>query len=367
MNAAKLIFLVGLTTTLGLVMSIDQAGAETTTATGMRRYPIRQFDSPAARNAAPQPKQAPASQSLPVEITTTANAGYRVDELKWNIAADPSGTVEPNILSELTWDKIQGATAEAKVKVRAKEGWLENLVVEGSAIRSATLSGDNQDSDYFSNNRADEFSRSNNSSDTGWMQRYSGSLGYGWKMQAQRTHVMTLTPKIGYQYSKQRFVMRDGVQTVASVLVDSFGNQTPITPPLGPFAGLRSRYETEVSGPTVGLEYDLKMYQSHHLNISGAYFWGDYEGVANWNLRDDFAHPRSFDHQIDIDGWMIGATYGFAFTENLELLVNLQYETWNGEDGRDTVYFSDNTSTSTRLNEVDAKALAVSAGVSYQF
>ena len=45
----------------------------------------------------------------PAAATTgqlSLSAGYRVDALDWNIAADFFGTT-PNILSELTWDDLQ--------------------------------------------------------------------------------------------------------------------------------------------------------------------------------------------------------------------------------------------------------------------
>ena len=33
--------------------------------------------------------------------------------------------------------------------------------------------------------------------------------------------------------------------------------------------------------------------------------WPKYEARANWNLRDDFAHPVSFEHEANGRGWVM--------------------------------------------------------------
>ena len=89
------------------------------------------------------------------------SAAYRVDSLDWNIASDPSGTLTPNILSELTWSDLK--IIDLKVEFVNRGG--DNSYARGYFAYGIIMEGDNQDSDYNGDNRTLEFSRSNNSSD----------------------------------------------------------------------------------------------------------------------------------------------------------------------------------------------------------
>ena len=96
---------------------------------------------------------------------------YRQDKLDWTIAS-PTGT--PNILSELTWDNLEIVVVEIGTSIHTPSNW----VMDARFAYGTILDGDNQDSDYFGNNRTQEFSRSNNNADEGSTIDTSVDFGY---------------------------------------------------------------------------------------------------------------------------------------------------------------------------------------------
>lgn len=81
----------------------------------------------------------------------------------------------------------------------------------------------------------------------------------------------------------------------------------------GSFEGLNSTYDAKREG--VWLGFDLVWEISEGLDFSGTfeYYWADYEGEADWNLRDDFAHPVSFRHDADGTGTVISICLKYFF------------------------------------------------------
>ena len=101
--------------------------------------------------------------------------GYRRDEFRWNKAGLGG---QPNILSELTWEDLDIATVNLGATLYTKENWLVNF----DFLYGEIYDGKNQDSDYFGNNRTQEFSRSNNGADEGSVMDLSIGIGkrYEW-------------------------------------------------------------------------------------------------------------------------------------------------------------------------------------------
>ncbi len=269
------------------------------------------------------------------------DAGYRVDDLDWNIAGDINGS-NPNILSELTWKDLKIFQVRTTGKVFVARG----LLIEGRLGYGWIYDGTNRDSDYLSDNRTGEFSRSDNRADSGQVLDASIGLGYMFIF-GEGYGIMHFTPLVGYSHSEQDLTITEGFQTI---------------PYTGPFAGLNSSYDTRWSGPWVGAEV---LFDFGEANITGLfeYHWADYYAEANWNLRTDFAHPKSFEHVADGNGIVIALDWNVALAENILLSAGIEYRNWSTDHGIDRTFFASGATSETRLNEVNWKSTAFTGAI----
>jgi len=279
------------------------------------------------------------------------SAGYRRDDLDWSIAGDSSGN-NPNILSELTWDDLESY----QVQFQGRLVWPNIVALHGSADYGWIFDGDNQDSDYLGDNRTYEFSRSNNSTDGDNV--WDVSLAVGYPFRTGKNIIGTITPLVGYSHHEQNLKITDGYQTI---------------PALGSFPGLDSSYDTKWKGPWIGIDMqfraaEIKSFaQRFETFFSYEYHWADYEAEADWNLRDDLRHPKSFEHDADGNGWIIRTGFNFALQRHIALNFSYDYQSWSTDDGTDKVFFSDGTTAKTQLNEVTWTSYALGLGLLVRF
>ncbi len=277
-------------------------------------------------------------------------SGYQQSKLKWSIAGDSTGK-NPNILSELTWDDLE--IFELKIKGEKILGAVSNHRLEpflrGKAAYGIIHKGKNRDSDYLGDNRTKEFSRSNNAADEGHTLDLSVGGGVRYPLIAEQLFLLSAA---GYSYNEQNLTIQDGVQTI------------PFNSPL---EELDSRYETQWYGPWCGLGVLYQPTPQFRLNGSFEYHWATYHAVANWNLREDLAHPASFVHDADGTGlvYELGAEYLLA--ENVALSLSGVVQKWQTDTGRDQIFYADGGISDTRLNEVEWDSVAVSLGLRYRF
>jgi|CXWL01.1.fsa_nt_gi hypothetical protein len=297
------------------------------------------------------------------DLEVGVKGGYRTSELKWNIAGGPAGT-SPNILSELQWKEINGYQFEPSIEYTQKTGQLKGLNLQASINKSITTSGNNQDSDYDGNNRTLEYSRSNNSSNAGHAEGFSASIGYAFDLSNDRKkNVTRFVALVGYSMQNQKFVQRDGMQT----LTDPF-QIPPRVQPVGPFPNLRSSYDMELSMPFVGAELSSYFADVHHLKVKARYSQGTYDGTGHWNLRSDFAQPDSFKQDADGSGFMFGAEYGWEFYPRTQLTLSSNYNYFKTDHGKDITYGpSGAISSFTRFNRAEWQSIDYMAGLNYRF
>lgn len=273
------------------------------------------------------------------------SAGYRQDELDWNIA-DTDGT--PNVLSELNWTDLE--IFQLKAGVRAPLD--NNFYFRGMGDYGWIYDGENQDSDYIGNDRTGEISRSNNKADDGDVWDLSAGLGIRNVFMARPFGTtLDIMPVAGYSYHRQDLVIREGFQTI---------------PATGPFAGLDSSYESRWHGPWAGVDV---IYEFYRFTLLGTfeYHWADYHAEADWNLRTDFAHPKSFEHDGDGDGMVMSVGLDYKFSDMLSLNATYEAQDWEIRDGTDRTFFAAGTSSETRLNEVNWNSYAAMIGLRYIF
>jgi hypothetical protein len=280
----------------------------------------------------------------------TLSGGYRVDNLSWNIAGRSN---IPDILSELTWSDLR----IYQVKGRAALG-IGALYIRGSLGFGAIFDGKNQDSDYAGNDRTLEFSRSNNSGSGGGV--FDSEAGAGIRFLSGDGR-FGIAPLAGFSYRGQRLKIRNGVQTI---LVDL---ETGRTGPLGPFNGVDSSYDTEWYGPWIG--FDLFYQPAGRGRFFGTleYHRGEYRAEADWNLRTDLAHPKSFEHRANGEGIVIAIGADYHISRNWSIHSQGELKRWSTAPGTHRFYFRNGSWSETRLNEVSWDSSGVMIGATYRY
>jgi len=153
-------------------------------------------------------------------------------------------------------------------------------------------------------------------------------------------------------------------------LTVSDGSQT--IPSTGPIANLDSNYDAEWSGPWLGLNLRLEADARNSVMINAEYHRADYYAEANWNLREDLAHPVSFKHWTQGYGVIVSMAFRRAVAEHWDLVARMEAQKWRGRAGVDTLYTIDTTTkvlqpTATRLNEVNWQSLSAGVAAIYHF
>jgi hypothetical protein len=292
------------------------------------------------------------------EVRGELDLGYRFADFGWTIAGTPQGT-SPNIASELEWTDL----GVLQLRLGGDVIFGRHLWLGGSVTAGTIRSGANRDSDYLGDDRTFEFSRSENGGDEGDV--LDGDVGAGYMFRVGPSgggRGYDLLVAGGYAATRQDLRLVDGVQVISDE--DLLGEPLP---PLGPFEGLDSSYEARWDGPWLGGEARIPIAErSRILGRLRLHPGADYEAHANWNLRDDFAHPVSFEHMADGDGFELRADYAHrAARSRWGWQVAVAYEHWSTDAGIDRVFFSDGTSAETRLNEASWSSVALSFGVAF--
>lgn len=214
--------------------------------------------------------------------------------------------------------------------------------------------GENQDSDFRTDDRGDEFSRSVNSGDAGNMWDVSVALGYLLRPRS----AFSAAPVAGYAFHKQNLRITEGNQVVSS---------PGLTPGLGTFGGLDSTYRAFWHGPWAGADL---FYDAEKLRLKGGFevhYVYEYEAVANWNLRSDFSHPESFRHYSDGVGLVISLSGDYTVSESLSVNATAGGRVFHARPGTDRIFFADGTISDSRLNEVNWDSIHASMGVTYRY
>ncbi len=319
---------------------------ETALSAAMVRDPAAQTDQTPSTVKAKTHAQATAR----LKTAFTLAGAYRTDDLNWNIAG-PIGDRYINVLSELTWEDLE----IFQVKLVNTTVLRDIMYARGSISYGWIYDGHNQDSDYYGDNRTLEFSRSNNNADDGYV--WDGSIGTGPRF-TFGTDFFEMMPLVGYSHHEQHLVMTDGFQTV---------------PPIGSFSSLHSNYNTEWAGPWVGLDLTLRAgqplgrFSDVVLFTTYEYHWDDYDAQADWNLRPDFAHPTSFEHEADAHGYRFSIGARMLFNPRWSLAIGYDHSHWETDSGTDRTFFADGSSAETPLNEVNWQSSIFSVGISYRF
>ncbi len=284
------------------------------------------------------------------ETQVGVDVGFRNDELNWSIPGEFKGQdnniYQTNIVSELTWKNVRSNYINGHAIF--KDG---QFVVRGDMGFGIISSGDNQDSDYRGNNRTEEFSRSNNKSNGKDVNDIKIAVGLNFALMVNEATgaALHVTPLVGLSSHVQSFRMTNLRQTVSEPLYAPFGINPP---PLGSYSGLNSSYATRWNGPWVGINALYPLDPKISLRVDFEHHRADYYAKANWNLRDDLAHPKSYTHSASGDGNVGRLGVDVALSDQMKLILSVTSQEWTTGTGTDHFYFSNGRSEYGLLNKV---------------
>lgn len=290
----------------------------------------------------------PAKPAADMKFNTSY--GNTQGTLNWQISGGKNG---PNILSELTYQDVQFKQFQMSASTLLHRGPLTNTELFVDYKTGLATDGSVRDSDYQEDNRSSEYSRSQSSAEGSRMQ----DITFGAVYHAQLDTYQTLMPMAGYTAKNQRMLMTEGVQ-----VVDMYHPYN-----LGPFRNtLNSSYDTNWNAFWVGLGWKVAN-RHHELMLNTKYYLLNYHAEADWNLRTDFAHPKSFEHWANGSGFGLALSYGYHFSNNFSLWLNWSKEDWSTRAGTDTVYMADGSRGTTTLNQVTWEATGFATGLLLRF
>ncbi len=257
--------------------------------------------------------------------------GYRQDSLDWNIR----GSTGPNVLSELTWRDLK----TFQIRGDFISTTSNNAYFRGSASYGWVLSGENQDSDYAGDNRSLEFSRSVNDVDGSKVMDLKAGVGYRVSFGDNNQHHY-VPLMFGFSYYSQQLKMNHGRQVVSNLANAQIYNPAITSlPAVGPIRGLNSSYDASWRGFWLGFDFSFDLEEKGTLGFRLEHHWSSYTAEANWNLRDDFDHPVSFEHDANGRGLVLELDWkSLPLFRNWQWGVNLGWQRWTTEPGTDRTY-----------------------------
>lgn len=286
----------------------------------------------------------------PFDVNVHTGMGNSQGTLIWNIAG---GTNGPDVLSELTYKDVKFVEYYGNADIQFNQGALKNYRIFMSYRSGVAIDGTVLDSDYDGDNRSQEYSRSESSAEDSTLRELNVGISHQYKL----SQYQILRPAIAYINKQQNMAMTDGVQVVDTnnpLNVGSFRN------------ALNSHYHAQWQGMWMGLEWGLQT-PNHELSVSAKYYWLDYSAEANWNLRSDFAHPKSFEQWATGAGTGLSLFYGYTLSKTFSFWLNWTQESWSTDPGQDKVYFADGSVGGTQLNEVSWESSGISTGLVMKF
>ncbi len=271
--------------------------------------------------------------------------GPRVDDLRWSISG-PNGM--PDIASELNWRSVDSYQLGFDFEIVSDGG----LALQASASFGSIHDGRVTDADYLGNNRTGLFHLTEAETNDDDLVDLSISIGRAFPVtDTERT---TVTPFIGVSHREQDFSITDGIN-----LFDPFGGTAGQS-----LDGLDSRYQTEWQSAFVGAQIDHRGSRWHTFGRV-EYHDVNYEAEADWNLRDDLAHPVSFSHDADGSGPIYTLGTRYRFSGNWAVNARVNWSNLSADNGTARAHRADGTVVDSPLNSVRWKHTAVMLGVSY--
>lgn len=249
---------------------------------------------------------------------------YRQDKMTWRIGNAPT-----TVLSEIEY-KINAVQPKLAMNVTAPYHLaLQIYYADGDIKAGEAYDGDYDESlaSLYLLSKSDVIGSVND-----WGVMFS--KGYSLKK-------ISATVDVGWSRHKQNLNMINGFQLVPDE-----------KPYYGSISGLNNSYDTQWQGFFwgAGLSIASDVHWQFEANIKQRFF--SYNAEANWNLRKEFSHPLSFEHQINANAYegSLAAVYHINNKCSLKSFVTVLAA--KGKSGIDTTYFGSGNAQVYFLNHV---------------
>ena len=279
------------------------------------------------------------------EFTIGYSLGYRYDQFDWNIAGAMNGCC-PDVQSELSWQDLH----IAQFAINAI-GRVSRLYYKGRFGYGAIIDGNVLDTDYGANGRSMTTSKIEAGADKGYV--LDAKLGLGFSV--YNLNGFEVVPMLGYSYSKQKLALNPQAEYHVGG---------------GSLHGLDSTYSARWMGPWVGLDLLMKKSKNWNIALGFEYHLADYYAEANWNLRSDWAHPKSFEHfnnGMAGQGILGSLDLRYQFSQKWYGTFMTEFQKWDVDGGTDRTFLANGNTVDVQLNEVNWKSFATQFGVHYVF
>lgn len=250
---------------------------------------------------------------------------YRQDKMNWHIGNAPTTT-----LSELEY-KMKAVQPKLALNVTAPYSLALQIYYANGDIKT----GEAFDSDYD-----EQFSTLyllSKSNVIGGMKDFGGMFSKEYSIQNMNASI-----DVGWSRHQQSLTMIDGFQ----LLPDE-------APYYGAIGGLNNHYNTQWQGFFWGAGLSVINGVDWLFKVNVKQYFLNYKAKADWNLRKEFSHPLSFEHQINANAYEGSITAVYRINKKCNLKTFITLLSAEGNNGSDVTYFDDGSSQVYFLNQVN--------------
>lgn len=279
------------------------------------------------------------------------DSGYQNDSFNWSVAS-PTGT--PDTLTEVEWKNLSLVGFDVGFTMSMPY----NLVFKGDARYAWTVAGNSRQTSFLRDGRTRPFSSIENDSDDGYAWYGSFALGYALDF-GSMIHdpvAFNFTPLAGYSWRKQNLKADNGREQLAGFILSN-----PET------RNLENSYSARWDGPWLGADMTLSAFQHHQIFSSFQHHWADYKAEGHWRQSPELQQPKSFEHNTDATGIVASAGYRYLTDELWGVSVSIDYQNWESESGKETLFTINENQFNSRLNEVERESFGINIGVNMDF
>lgn len=263
---------------------------------------------------------------------------YRQESLSWSVAGDVSGQ-NPNILSELKWKKLRGPQTGMLLQKEISRSFSVLMDMSYMDITAGRVT----DTDYSEDNRQGISYYEKLQADKGYMLSLDARLQYHVYLQPQ----IKIIPFLGFTNKYQHLYMLD--------------NEIPLVEG----SILKSTYTPHWYGGTVGSIFIFGVLKARVLlEISGDLI--KYSAKANWNLRNELAHPVSFEHSATGKAVNARLSIEYPVSKNMYLTLSADISRAETQSGTDKTFYRSGREAFSRLNSVVNKSYGVGCGLKFK-
>lgn len=278
------------------------------------------------------------AQENPHKWSVKPYIGVQQSRFDWSIAGNAKGT-NPNVLSELIWEKLRGPSYGLDISYNI----IEKLSVKVANQYSNITKGEATDTDYADDNRQGAFYYDLLNANKGYLYNIDLQLNY----KLLKLGEFSINPIVGLSYNQQKFYLLESASNPAS-------------------NGLNSTYEARYKGFDFGGEFVLKT----RAFIIGATILGGfykYSAKANWNLIPDFEKPVSFTHKANSFALSGDINLSVPLNKHLNIEADYKINNINTYSGVDKAYFNNRNTEETQFNGASFRKNAVFVGLKFDF